>query len=109
VVYGLLLRDAQVWYLLADDNELPYPMAYPAPLFEIKNGHPSKSWVFALTPEADAHYAVFAAPAWTADPYFYDRLTDGEERAVREFARMRVIIDEEEEAARDGPGGLPDN
>lgn len=96
VVYGLLFRDAQVWYLVADDNELPYPMAYPAPLFEVQNGRPSKHWIFALTPETRSHHALLAVPAWTADPYFYDRLTNGEDREVREFARMRVAIDEEE-------------
>ncbi len=99
VVYGLLFRDAQVWYLLADDNELPYPMAYPAPLFEVQSGRPSKHWVFALTPETSSQHALFAAPAWTADTYFYDRLTNGEDREVREFARMRAVMDEEEAAS----------
>jgi hypothetical protein len=99
VVYGLLLRDNQVWYLVADDNDLPYPMAYPAPLFEVQNGRPSQHWVFALTPDSSVHHALLAAPAWTDDAYFYDRLTNGDESAVREFDRMRALMDEEEAAS----------
>jgi hypothetical protein len=95
VVYAVWIRPSGVWFQLSDDNELPYPMAYPAPLFDIVEGKPSRCWTFALTPHHADHVALLAIPEWTGDRYFYDRLTDGAQHDVTIFARARAMMDAE--------------
>jgi hypothetical protein len=94
-VYAVLIRPGGVWFQLSDDNELPYPMAYPAPLFDIVDGRPSRHWTFALTTDHADHLALFAIPEWTADRYFYDRLTNGAQRDVAIFSRAKAMMDAE--------------
>lgn len=61
VVYALALRNnAQVWYYISDDDGLYYPFHYPAPMFQVVDGRPSKYWRFAFTPEHLDHIALFA-------------------------------------------------
>lgn len=95
VVYALALRQGQVWYYLLDDNELNYPVHYPAPLFRIVDNKLSDHWRFRFTPEHLDHLALFAFEEWVADPYFYDRLTDGIEQDVSLFWKMKDVIDSE--------------
>ena len=96
VVYALLFRRDGVWYQLCDDNDLPYPMAYPAPLFELTSGKLSRYWTFALTPQHADHLAILAISEWAQDRFFYDRLTDGSREDVAVFARARGLMDREE-------------
>jgi hypothetical protein len=97
-VYAMLFRSDGIWYHLINDDGLPYPMAYPAPLFDITSSKLSCYWYFATTPQ-DAkyhHLAVLAIRQWAQDAYFYDRLTSGIPEDVATFTRARALMDREE-------------
>lgn len=97
VVYGLALqKNAQVWYYISDDDGLYYPFHYPAPMFQVVDGRPSKYWRFAFTPEHLDHIALFGFEEWVRDEYFYDRLTNGEESEVSTFRTMKQLMDSED-------------
>src|SRR5712692_3366746 len=95
VVYALAIRDNQVWYYVSDDDELYYPGQKPAPLFEVVDNKVSKYWRYAFTPKHLDHLALFAFEEWTSDAYFYDRLTDGNEREVSIFRKIKLLMDSE--------------
>jgi hypothetical protein len=97
VVYAIFIRFDSFWFQIQDDDEWPYPIAYPAPLFEVVSGRISALWRFALTPSHADHVALFAPEAWVADPFFYDRLTDGHPTEVAVFQSDKQTIDREEE------------
>ena len=48
VVYAFYERQGQVWYYIADDQYMYYPMQNPAPLFEVVDDRLSKYWRFKL-------------------------------------------------------------
>jgi hypothetical protein len=96
VVYAIFLRHDAVWYLLSDDNKLPWPIAYPAPLLDVLSNTASGYWSFAFTPEHGDHLAILAMCEWVRDPFFYDRLTDGKPEEVVAFAKARELMDQEE-------------
>jgi hypothetical protein len=95
VVYALSARDRSVWYYVHDDEDLPYPMAYPAPLFQVLSGAVPSVWCVSLDLEGD-HVELFLGPrSWIADPFFYDRLTSGNADAARLFAEVKGHIERE--------------
>lgn len=95
VVYGLAIRDNQVWYYISDDDDLYYPVHRPAPLFDVVDNTLSKYWKYGYTPDHLDHLALFTFHEWLSDPYFYDRLTDGNESEVSIFRRMKSLMDSE--------------
>jgi hypothetical protein len=95
VVYAVEFRLNQVWYYISDDDDFEYPMATPAPLFEVVDGRVSRYWEYAYTPGHLDHFAILAFKEWIEDRFFYDRLTDKKEPELSVFQRMRNLIDEE--------------
>ena len=95
VVYALAVKERQIWYYISDDDELFYPVRYPAPLFDVVDQLLSKHWGYAFTPEHLDHFALFSFDEWISDPYFYDRLTDGNELDVLSFKTMKAMMDKE--------------
>ena len=69
-----------------------YPMRNPAPLFEVVDNRISRYWRFELAPNG---LLTFAFEQWFLDPYFYDKLTDGEEQAVLIFEEVKDLMDTE--------------
>lgn len=94
-VYALGFRAGGVWYYLCDDHNLPWPIPYPAPLFDVVDGRVSQLWQYAFTPDNKDHVAILAPVEWSRDAYFYDRLTDGAEREVALFRDVRRTMDGE--------------
>ena len=95
VVYAVALQNGKLWFYVADDNGLYYPMRYAAPLFEITDDRVPSAWHFRMTPGHLDHDALFAIEEWVADRFFYDRLTDGNTAEVRLFASARKRLDAE--------------
>ncbi|NEQ41548.1 MAG: hypothetical protein F6K40_37285 [Okeania sp. SIO3I5] len=94
VVYAIYERQQQVWYYIADDNFMYYPMRTPAPLFEVVDNRISKYWRFDLRPNGLLRLAVLR---WLNDPHFYEKLTDQEAAEVDLFKRIKAFMDIEAE------------
>jgi hypothetical protein len=52
-------------------------------------------WRFAVTPNNADHVALIAPEVWVSDEFYYDRLTNGECRAVEGFEKARRSIEQE--------------
>ena len=94
VVYAFYERQGQVWYYIADDHYMYYPMQNPAPLFEVVDDRLSKYWRFKLW---ENNLLEVAFPQWFTDYYFYDKLTDQEPAEVDLFKRIKAVMDREAE------------
>ena len=92
IVYALKEWQGNIWYYICDDNYTYYPMQHPAPLFEIIDDRLSSYWRFKCYPNGLIRLAV---EEWLTDPYFYDKLTDQEEREVLIFDKIKQLIDNE--------------
>jgi len=94
VVYAFYEWEGQVWYYIADDDYMYYPMQNPAPLFEVVDDQLSKYWRFKLWENGLLEVAF---PQWFSDLYFYDKLTDQEPAEVDLFKKIRAVMDREAE------------
>ena len=95
VVYAIAFRSGQVWLYVTDDDELYYPLSYPAALFNVVDARVSRHWHFRQTPGHLDHTAILAIPEWAGDRFFYDRLTDREDRECEVFTVAKQAMDAE--------------
>lgn len=97
VVYGITLHLGYVWYYLEDEHYAYYPVWNPSPLFEATDGKISKYWRYGYHADRnrDEVNVIFAFKEWVDDPYYYDKLTDGEEEAVMVFRHYKKLMDVE--------------
>ena len=94
VVYAFYEWEGQIWYYIADDHNMYYPMQNPAPLFEVVDDRLSKYWRFNLRENGLLRVAF---SQWFTVPYFYDKLTDQEPAEVDLFKRIKYLMDREAE------------
>ena len=85
-------KQGNIWYYICDDNYTYYPMQHPAPLFEVIDDRLSSYWRFKCYPNGLIRLAFEEC---LTDPYFYDKLTDQEEREVLIFDKIKQLIDNE--------------
>ncbi|MDP4504663.1 hypothetical protein [Nonomuraea turcica] len=99
IVYAITVAKDAFWYYILDDDERPYPIWYPSPLFEVTDGTPSSRWVVSYVPPGpltpDAGSSLIAFREWAMDHLYYERLVDGDEQAVAAFRREKALIDHE--------------
>jgi hypothetical protein len=93
LVCAIAFRSDQVWFFIHDDDDLPWPIQYPAPAFSIVDARPSVHWRFRLTQGHADHYAILAMEPWAQDDHFYDRLTDGAERELTLFRQAKRAME----------------
>lgn len=91
-VYALYQWQGSIWYYICDDQYTYYPQQNPAPLFEVIDNRLSSYWRFKLYPNG---LLKLAFSEWLSDQYFYDKLTDGEEREVLIFEKLKELMDAE--------------
>ena len=94
VVYAFYEWEGEIWYYIADDDYMYYPMQNPAPLFEVVDDRLSKYWRFNLRQDGLLRVAF---SQWFTVPYFYDKLTDQEPAEVDLFKRIKALMDLEAE------------
>lgn len=68
-------------------------------VFDVSDGRLSQYWLVGDDRSAQTYRIIVAYPEWANDPYYYDRLTDGEPAAVDTFGRYRKLIDAEYRSA----------
>lgn len=95
VVYAVLVEQRRIWYFLCAEGGVPYPVQYPAVLFDMRDARCSAYWVANIDlPMQPEETRLLLAPAeWAGDPTFYEHLIDGvnPERAV--FEQYRRLMD----------------
>lgn len=88
VVYAMTTQLAHLWYYVLDDNQLPYPVWQPSPLFDVVDGSLPGDWLINHHRSDNAgFYPLISYPAWANDGFYYERLVDGEPEAVQLFSQ----------------------
>jgi hypothetical protein len=91
-VYGMMIKDGEVFYYICDRVHLFFPVARPFHLFEIIDSRLSRYWIFGII-EGFKKHPVWIFPEWVNEPYFQDSLTDLEKREVAIFKSYKELMD----------------
>jgi len=85
MVHAITTFHGQVWYYVFDDNKLSYPVWRLAPLFEVVDPSLPRSWIYGYvrSDATDPGFPLISFPEWATDHRFYERLVDGDAKAVR--------------------------
>src|SRR5665213_1583362 len=95
-VYGVTITLGLVWYYIRDEEFVYYPVWTPSNLFEISDSSLPESWRVGIHDtggHADVGF-ILSFPEWVADKYFYDKLTDRDDKEVRIFNYYRKLLDD---------------
>jgi len=95
VVYAMTVYGGYIWYHICDEAYSYFPRWNPSPLFEVANGHLSRFWVYNFTKDGNWVKVIISYPEWANDPYYFDQLTDGEEKEVEIFKKYKSLMDVE--------------
>jgi hypothetical protein len=95
IVYGIRLFSNYIWYYLCDENYDYYPRLHPSPLFEVTDGQLSRYWIYSFTrgENSSSTRTIWTYPEWIEIKYYYDLLTDGEEKEVKIFEKYKYLMD----------------
>ncbi len=93
-VYGMIVIHGQLNYYICDRVHSAFPVARPFYLFEIINSTISRYWIFGII-EGFEKFPLWAFSEWVNEPYFFDNLTDREEREVSVFRSYKKLMDVE--------------
>jgi len=96
VVFGLSIMDGEGWAYVLSDSGLLHPV--PLLLFEVIDSRASRYWHVDVFPTGNLRIA----PESFRQPYYFDDLSESRPEVVRDFARIRSVIEAE---ARSAPGG----
>ncbi|MFO0699692.1 MAG: hypothetical protein U0236_10705 [Nitrospira sp.] len=97
LVYGITLFRGYIWYYLCDEVYSSYPAWNPSPLFAVTDGQLSRYWKYgySVNERLKKPHVIFAFKEWVDDPYFYDKLTDGEEAEVLLWKQYKDLMGSE--------------
>jgi len=96
IVYGMTLKDGNIWYYLCDLMFTYFPRWKPSLFFEVVDPRISRYWIYSFNKLVDyiQAYPIITFPEWANNhPDFYDKLTDGEEREVEIFKNYKELMD----------------
>lgn len=91
-VYGMIIDRGQLCYYICDRSHQNFPISRPFNLFELVDRRPSRYWLFFFT-EGYRTYPCWMFPEWFDNPYFQDRLTDGEKEEIAIFLHYKKLMD----------------
>ncbi len=90
-VYGMIVYHGQLSYYICDRVHTRFPVAIPLHHFEIINSNLSRYWIFGII-EGVEKFPLWTFPEWINEPYFFDGLTDQEEREVSIFKAYKELM-----------------
>ena len=94
-VYTVSFWDALVFYYIADDCFTEYPRRYPASLFKIIDNSLSKYWGIQEYANHKDYKLLISFNEWLTDPYYFEKLLEGDRDRVRAFYDRKRLIDSE--------------
>src|ERR1700749_4434661 len=79
-VYGIILREGQIWYLICEEDSDEYPRPHFGKWFDLIDQRIPPGW--SLTFEnSNAGPVAFLPDTWAADASFLEKLVNGDEKA----------------------------
>ena len=95
-VYGILFRDNSPWYYLCEENHDSYPIPFAAEFFDVVDHKHSRYWYQLVAKKwKDQTLKELVFKEWVSDKSYYERLVDGDAKAVELFKKYRVLMDAE--------------
>ena len=91
-VYGIMSskeQALQVLYYTCDEDKDDFPIARPYYLFDNVDDRISRYWIFGLIYELQP---ILIFPEWIKEPYFQEKLVDGEEREAKIFKAYKEAM-----------------
>jgi hypothetical protein len=99
-VYAIMMSHSHLWYYIYERDDKLYPIAYPAPLFDLIDGTFPPFWVMSVirhersSVSTPVLYVPFISHRlWVGDETIYKRLLDDDNEAVRIFETIRKETD----------------
>lgn len=92
IVYAIMIYKEYTWYGICDEGYTYYPSFRPSPLFSISNGQLSRYWIYSCTRGKETYHNIWAFPEWANNPYYYDSLTDRDEKEVEIFKHYKGLM-----------------
>lgn len=89
VIYALCVREDQVWFYVCEDEDDEYPVARPAPLFELTDPRLPTTWMASYKPDYMEAQLFISSVEWIQEEAFYEKLVDGSEREVLMFNKIK--------------------
>lgn len=96
VVYGITVRDGDIWYYICDEHFTYYPRWKPSYMFDVVDSTLSRYWIYSQK-KLDSYvkpYPIITFPEWANNhPDFYDKLTDNESHETELFLKYKELMD----------------
>lgn len=93
IVYGVVFRDGEdlPWFLVCEDDD-EYPTPHLGAFFKIVDGEIPSGWEL-TTSTANLGKIGILPKLWASDPYFMEKLIDGEKNAWNYFRQLKASMD----------------
>lgn len=90
IVYGIIFRDREgfPWFLVCEDDEDEYPKPHLGAFFKIIDGDIPAAWAFSTECTNSGRIGILPKK-WASDPYFMEKLVDGETEALNYFCQLK--------------------
>lgn len=96
LVYGVVFWSNIPFLYIFKDGGDDYPKPVPIDFFEVSDARLSRFWLLSCFNEEGEGYSSSLLPElWAKNPYFYERLIEGDEVAEGHFKICRELIESE--------------
>ena len=92
IVYGLMIRDEHVWYLICEEAHDDYPKLHLGAFFEPTDLSIPQEWAVCLKPNNLGQGVSILPKRWADDPLFLERLVDGCEESQNYFRALKASL-----------------
>jgi len=99
-VYGIVLFDNYPWYFISL-KEKSAPIYAPKDLFETSDGRISRYWKLSALNLNEIGFencepsTQLVFKEWSMDPFFFEKLAEGDEETLEIFLRYKALMDSE--------------
>lgn len=95
-VYGIIFRDNSPWYYLCLDEDDEYPKPFAGEFFQVLDTRLSAYWsLSSQLMQNGGIQSQLVFKEWSEDSTFYERLVEGDPKAIELFRKYRSLMDRE--------------
>lgn len=90
-VYGVVFRNGEdlPWFLVCEEDNDDYPTPHLGAFFNIVDGEIPVEWEFTTTTTNVGNIGILPK-RWARDPYFMEKLVNGEADALNYFRQLKA-------------------
>jgi len=92
IVYGVLFREGQPWFLVCEEDDDDYPKPHFGELFALVDDRIPPDWSLSVEENNVGRVSVLPSK-WARDARFLEKLVDGDPVAVEGFRHMKQELE----------------